>query len=99
MYRTKFTKNEVGVKIASSTIDGRRSAYLHVYRTSYEIGEVLFIFISVGKIGCDNSFAWNASSLALGTPVLNISLPGYEEGRFSGLRELVHSMTEEEFLA
>ncbi|HEL2361839.1 TPA: polysaccharide pyruvyl transferase family protein [Streptococcus suis] len=38
-------------------------------------------------------------SLALGTPVLNISLPSYEEGRFSGLRELVHSMTEEEFLA
>jgi len=36
--------------------------------------------------------------LALGTPVLNISLPGFDDSRFTSLRELAHNMTEEEFL-
>ena len=36
--------------------------------------------------------------LALGTPVLNIELPGFEEERFRGLRELAHHRTVEEFL-
>ena len=37
--------------------------------------------------------------LALGTPVLNIEQPGFEPGRFEGLRELANHMTAEAFLA
>lgn len=37
-------------------------------------------------------------SLALGTPVLNLEIEGFESGRFSGLRELANHMTVSEFL-
>lgn len=37
--------------------------------------------------------------LALGTPVLNIEKPDFELGRFAGLRDLAHHLTEEAFLA
>lgn len=38
-------------------------------------------------------------SLALGTPVLNLEVEGFEPGRFEGLRELANHMTVAEFLA